>query len=155
MTDENTIASGLTLLNITPPAQAFWLLPFSARGLTQTLAFDEEIGRSIRRDWNGKLRDISNPILRNYKSTITCKEVETPAFDGAWLGVEAQVDCCAELSYLTATESPHRAVVSGSSRIEGDFTFFRPSLLMMVVDIRNSLDEYAADYAWQIDLIEI
>ena len=126
---------------------------YSARGLTQVLT-PIEASSQIERSINGEVMDLSHPQFRKYDSEISCTDVETPALDGVWPGMEVEVECVAELSYPTSGGSPQREVVSGSSRVEGDFTFYRPVLQMVVVSFDIQLEEYAADYQWTLRLTE-
>jgi hypothetical protein len=128
----------------------------SARGINQTL---EHIGQasSFRRTINGDLVCVSSPLFQKYRSTITCSDINAPTLDGVWPdGTEVTVDCIAELSYPTG-ESPQRSVVSGSSRTDedGDFTFYRPQLTMMVLGYSVQSDEYGARTGWTLNLEEI
>lgn len=146
-----------TLLVLTPlsGAAAIQLTPYSARGLTQTLdLIGNNQAQQIRRDVNGFMRNLTDSRFRKYRSTITCRDTETPCLDGGWIGEEVEVSCALELSFLTGG-TPQRPVVSGSERTEGDFTFYRPLLTMMVSAITDSFAEYRADYSWQITLEEI
>jgi hypothetical protein len=52
------------------------------------------------------------------------------------------VECVAELSYPTG---PARPVVSGSTRTQGGFVFYRPQLQMLVPGFSANRDEYGAD----------
>jgi hypothetical protein len=54
------------------------------------------------------------------------------------------VECVAELSYPTGG-SPARPVVSGSTRTQGGFVFYRPQLQMRVTGFSANRDEYGAD----------
>jgi hypothetical protein len=78
-----------------------------------------------------------------------------PPLDGIWPGLVVTVDCMKELSYKTAGGSPARAVVPDSSRTEGDYTFYRPRLTMMVLAYNMSEDEYGAVNSWSLDLEEV
>jgi len=139
-----------TLLVISGPGITDW----SARGLTQTLDPIEASG-NLARTVNGALLDLSATQMRKYKSTISCTDQEMPAFDGVWPGMVLTVDCVPELGYLTAGGSPQRTVVSGSSRVSGVWTYFRPQLSMRVVSYTVSRDEWGAATSWQLDLEEI
>ena len=132
----------------------FGVPPYSARGASQTL---EPIGQAqqLRRTINASLIDISRPEFRKYRSTISCSDQQPPAMGGVWPGQIVTVDCIAELSYKTSGGSPARTVVSGSSRTEGDFTFYRPSLSMRVVNFSQDTDEYGAVVSWTLELEEI
>jgi len=147
-----------TLLVITPISgeNAPTLAPYSARNLTQTYELLTGGGGSawLRRDINGYMRSIADTRFRKYSSTITCRDGVTPCLDDAWIGTTCEVSCAFEFNYPTGG-TPARPVVSGSSRTEGDITFYRPLLLMMIADIKNSFQEWAAQHAWSIRLEEV
>jgi len=128
--------------------------PYAARGLTQTL---EPIpaAQNFRRTVNATLKNTAAAQFQKYKSQITCSDSVTPAFDGIFPGLIVTVDCVYELSYRTAGGSPQRPIVDGSSRSEGDFTFYRPRLEMMVIQTTGSEDDWGAATSWSIDLEEV
>ena len=128
--------------------------PYSARGASQTL---EPISASqqLRRTINGSLVDLSRSEFRKYRSTISCADQQPPAVDGVWPGQQITVGCISELSYKTSGGSPARSVVSGSSRVEGSYTFYRPSLIMRVVSFSQQTDEYGASVSWSLELEEV
>ena len=153
----STLESEGTILTITPlsGAGALLLAPYSARGLTQTLKqFGGEGGGFIREDIFGETVNLTPEWMKKYISTISCTDIHTPCLDNAFRGKIVQVDCCIELNYQTGG-MPNRPVVSGSSREEGGFTYYRPSLIMMVIDIDTSFVEWHADYVWRVDLREM
>lgn len=139
-----------TLLELT----GIGVAPYSARGLEQTLK-PIDGASELRRDINGTLIDISEPVLRKFRSTITGADHLAPAVNGVWPGTVVTVSCIEELCYPTATGSPDRPVVAGSSRIEGDFTYYRPQLTMMVVDWNLREDEWGRQVSWSLDLEEV
>lgn len=126
--------------------------PYSARGIKQTL---EPIrsAANIRRNVNGRLRNLSKAEFKKFQTTINGSDVDPPA--DMWPGDLVTVDCVAERSYLTIGGAPERDVVEGSSRTEGEFTFYRPRLEMMVTDIQAGKDEYPADTNWTLRLEEV
>ena len=128
--------------------------PYSVRGATQTLQ-PIDAAQQLRRTINGALVDISRAEFRKYRSTITCTDQQPPAVDGVWPGQIVTVGCISELSYKTAGGVAARAVVSGSSRTEGDYTFYRPQLTMRVVSFSQDTDEYGASVAWSLELEEV
>jgi hypothetical protein len=128
--------------------------PYSARGISQELRPVSGAG-NLRRTVNGALVDLSASQFRKYQSAISCSDQVSPSLNGVWPGMTLTVDCVSELCYKTAGGSPSRTVVSGSSRVEGDFTFFRPRLVMKVVDYRVSTDEWGAEVGWTMDLMEV
>jgi hypothetical protein len=140
----------LTLLSI----QGIDLPPYATRSLTQTLEPIDQ-AKQTKRTVNGALKDVSAPQFQKYKSTITCTDQQDPGLDGVWPGLQVVVDCVSELSYKTATGSPERTAVSGSSRTDGDWTFYRPQLTMRVTGYSTQTDEYGAAVGWQLDLEEV
>lgn len=129
--------------------------PYATRGATQTLNPIQQatqVGRTV----NGKLVDLSfDDGFKKYSSTISCNDQTAPAFERAWPGLVLTVGCLAELCYLTASGSPSRNIVAGSSRTEGLYTFYRPSLTMMVVGYSAQTDEYGAVVSWTMQLEEV
>ena len=128
--------------------------PWSARGASQTLE-PIQASQQLRRTVNGELIDISRPEFRKYRSRISCADQQPPAVDGVWPGQVVTVGCISELSYLTAGGAPSRMPVAGSSRTEGAYTFYRPSLTMRVVSFSQDTDEYAAEVSWSLELEEV
>lgn len=129
--------------------------PYSARGLRQTLELLDQ-SSNIMRTWNGGLRDLTLSQFRKYKSQISCDDQQPPASDGLWQGRILTVGCAAELSYKTGlVGAPFRTPVAGSSRVEGDFTFYRPSLSMMVMSCSLDWAEWEAGESWSMDLEEV
>jgi hypothetical protein len=141
----------MTLLILNP----FGVPLYAARGLTQTLTPVAEAKPAPLRTINGEARFLGGSQMRKYDSVITCTDVDAPPFSGVWPGDTVTVDCVFELAYLTATGSPERNVVSSSSRIIGDFTYYRPQMDFLVVDFDQSKDEYGCDYQWRLTLTEV
>lgn len=127
---------------------------YSARGANQSL---EPINsaQQLRRTINGELIDISRAEFRKYRSTISCVDQQPPAVDGVWPGQVLTVGCISELSFRTAGGTPSRNMVAGSSRAEGDYTFYRPILTMRVVSFSQDTDEYGAEVSWSLQLEEV
>ena len=128
--------------------------PYSVRGATQTLQ-PIDAAQQLRRTINGALIDLSRAEFRKYRSTISCTDQQPPAVDGVWPGQIVTVGCISELSYRTVGGSPSRPLVSGSSRAEGDYTFYRPQLVMRVVSFSQDTDEYGASVSWSLELEEV
>lgn len=127
---------------------------YSARGLDQTLDPISGAGE-FERDVNGGLVDMTPPQFKKLASTISCEDVEAPAFDGVPVGTEVTVDCIRELAYLTATGTPQRTVVTGSERVVGDWTYYRPQLQMVVIAFSSSQNEYGRTVQWTLQLEEV
>jgi hypothetical protein len=128
---------------------------YSSRGLTQTL---EPIGASnnSRRTINFGLVDLSFAASRKYKSSIKCRDQHPPALDGIFPGQVLTVSCVAELSYLTSGGTPAKTVVSGSSYVVGNYTFYRPQITMMVkAPPTISIEEYPGQSSWSLELEEV
>lgn len=139
-----------TLLEISAPG----IQPYSARGLTQTY---EVISQAVsqRRTVNGVRHDLSAPQFRKFKTVITCTDVKTPAFSGLFPGMVVTVQCAAEMSFRTEDGEPVRPMVPGSDYQDGDYTFYRPVMEMMVVNPTTSEDEWAESVSWQLELEEV
>lgn len=125
---------------------------YSARGVTQTFS-PIQGAIDLRRSINGDLLDLSHEQFRKYGSRITCSDQRAPAIDGIWPGQRITVHCVQELSY-PVSGSPQRPEVSGSSRTEGNFVFYRPLLDMMVIGFSIQTDEFGATVQWELDLEE-
>ena len=130
--------------------------PFSARGgITQTLT-PIPAKNAQKRTVNGTLVDVSAPQFQKYVSEISGLDCDPPALDGIWPGLILTVACVAELSYLTgAAGAPSRPAVAGSTRVEGGFTFYRPTIVFMVTNFSNSTDEWGSAVTWDIELEEV
>jgi hypothetical protein len=128
---------------------------YQARGLTQTMGVIGAM-KQQKRDINGNLLDLSNPIFRKYTSRISCTDVDAPPLDGLFDGMIVTVQCAVEFCYPTGNPgSPYRTPVSGSDYTQGNFTFYRPALLMMVMDVQQHLDEWKRDNGWDLELEEV
>lgn len=139
-----------TLLVIT----GLGISPYAARGLTQTLE-PIEAAANLQRTIDGALADFGYDQFRKYKTTISGSDQRPPAVDGKWQGLSLVVKCISELSYVTSGGSPQRPVVTGSSYVEGDFTFYRPELTMRLTGFTMATDEWAAGVNWSMSLEEI
>lgn len=136
------------------------LNPYSVRQAHQTLEPIDAVkgangsGGVFRRTVNGTLIDLSAHQMRKYKSEITCTDQGAPALDGRWTGLTVLVSCNRELSYPTGGTAD-RPPVDGSVRVEGDFTYYRPLLTMMVTDFTVDFDEWGAETGWKLSLEEV
>lgn len=126
---------------------------YSARGLTQAFSIIDQAS-DLRRTINGELDDLSLEQFRKYATKITCTDQESPMIDGVFPGQQVTVVCCAEFAYPIGG-TPARAVQTGSERTEGAFIFYRPIMDMRITLVTTQLDEWKADYQWEIDLEEI
>lgn len=138
-TDPTTV---LTLAGIGVP-------PYSARGLTQTLE-PIDAAAHFERAIDGTLLDLSYTPMRLYKSTITGNDQQPPACDGVWPGQIVTVDCIVELNSASG-----RPAADSEDRQDGDWSFYRPQLQMMVTAFSISRDEWGAQVSWSMSLEEI
>ena len=124
----------------------------SIRGVTQSL---QPIGVSAQmsRTVNGALRDLSMSQFRKFASQVRAQDQDPPALNGVWPGAVVTVDCIAELAYVTATGTPERPVVG--SRVEGDWTIYRPRLSMMLISFDLDRDQWGAATGWTLNLEEV
>lgn len=149
MSDLDVVIANGTLLVI----EGVDLPRYAARGLTQTLDHIDQAS-TIQRSINGEPMDFSSEQFRKYKSTITCTDQQTPLPDDLWPGAIVTVSCVAELQFDPSI-GPESAVVSGSERVDGGRSFYRPQLEMVVITFTTTKDEYQATVGWQIDLEEV
>lgn len=130
--------------------------PYSARGINEEFSLDGD--SQLARTVNNELIDLGDGEDEKYKLTISCTDQNMPALDGVRRGMVLTVDCTTEFSYLTGGE-PSRPVASTTddpaTRTEGDWTFYRPRLTMMVADYRLSHEEAGAAFGWSLDLVEV
>jgi hypothetical protein len=153
------ITSRNTVFDIHYPAgdPAPGVSPWSARGLTGRLspiamaAGTDKLARTV----NGTLISIAAPQMRKYQLEVHGEDQAPPALDGLWVGMEVEVDCHVELAYLTAGGTPGRTPVTGSSRTEGDYTYYCPAFSMRVVELQIERQEWAAAVSWSLTLEEI
>ena len=130
---------------------------YSARGLQGTLApialarGDDKLARTV----NGTLVSLAAPQMRKYRLEVSGDDQAPPALDGLWVGMLVHVDCHVELAYLTAGGSPGRTAVAGSTRTEGDYSYYRPSFQMLVVELQTARQEWAAAVSWSLVLEEV
>lgn len=133
------------------------IVPYSARGAVQTLDPIDQAGASIYRDVNGVLRSVGGTSFQKYRSEISCSDQRPFAIDGVWPGKLVTVSCIARLAYKTSGGTPQRDVVVGSTETDsdGEYTFYRPKLSMMVTAFSVSHDEYGAEVSWSMTLEEV
>jgi len=144
----------MTASTVLDLGSTYTLSDYATRGLTQTLEVIEA-ATSLRRTVNGALVNIAASQFRKYRSVISCADQVPPAFDGLWPGQQLTVKCVAELSYKTSGGSPSRSVVTGSSRTEGSWTYYRPELTMRVVRLTTNVNEWGAVVGWSLELEEV
>lgn len=132
------------------------LLPFySARGIVHNVG---TIGSAKvqRRTVNFELVNLALTRAQKYTLTISAKDIRPPSRDEVWPGRVVVVGCGFYLSYWTAGGSPSRTPVSGSQFDDGhSFTFYRPSLTMMIGELPRSYDEWNASNDWHIAMEEV
>jgi hypothetical protein len=128
---------------------------YQARGLSQSLKVIKQTQQQFR-TINGALRDLSNHAFRKYESEIACTDINAPPLDGLFPGMVVTVQCAAILSYKTGNSgSPWRNAVSGSEWSLGEYTFYRPELEMMVIDLDENFEEWKSDFQWKLKLEEV
>jgi hypothetical protein len=131
--------------------------PWSARQLRGTLrpiamaSGDSLVARTV----NGTLVDLSASQMRKYRLEIAGDDMAAPALDGMWVGMQVVVNCHVELAYLTAGGTPGRTPVSGSQRIDGNYTYYCPQFSMLIVQMQVERQEWAAVVNWSLTLEEI
>lgn len=123
--------------------------PWSARGISENLEpIDESI--DIVRSVNGEAINFGKDQFQKYKWAIGATDQSSPSCAGVWAGRIIQVDCITEHCYPTTAGLPAGVViVPGSDRTEGDFSFYRPRLQIMLKNGPGiATDEWPADIKW-------
>jgi hypothetical protein len=144
----------MTASTVLDLGSTYTLSDYATRGITQTLdPIEASVG--MRRTVNGALLNIAGTQFKKYRSVVSCADQVPPAFDGLWPGQSLTVKCIAELSYKTSGGSAARSVVSGSSRTEGSWTYYRPQLTMRVVRFTTTTNEWGAVVGWSLELEEV
>lgn len=123
--------------------------PGSARGVKQTFKPIAEAA-AFRRTVNYGLKNTAPALAQKYATELTCDDLNVPCLNGITIGTEIVMDCVGELSYVTATGTPDRPVVDGSSYTMGDMTIFRPRLAITVTDFQWDTDEAEATVSWRL-----
>jgi hypothetical protein len=144
------LADAGTLLVIAPQG----LPPYAARGIVETLE-PVALATDLHRTVNGVLVSVAPAKLRKYKIKLTGKDQQPPPVDSIYPDLQITIDCITELAFLTLGNSPQRPVVTGSLRIEGDFTFYRPQLTAIVTGFSVSTGEWTGDVGWTLDAEEV
>lgn len=131
------------------------VMPYSARGLSQTLApIDASI--HIERTINGALIDFGYTPMQKYKSTITGSDQRPPGVDGVWPGAGVIVECIAKIAHLDYLPFGREPVDYYDAVIfEGGYIIYRPRLSMLVMNFDWNEDEYGATVGWKMDLEEV
>lgn len=127
---------------------------YSARGLSQTLE-PIDASKNMRRSINGVLTNVVHDQFQKYQSKITCTDMRAPAVDGIWPGMVVDVDCISYLGVFPGSSAVGRTIVEDSEFIEGDYTYYRPRLTMMVTAHTAQTDEYGGSVGWELDLEEV
>jgi len=150
---ENVLPAGAdTVLTIS----GFGNMIYQARKLNQTLepiAAASQLERTI----SGKYIDVSAPQFQKYQTKIVITdEVDAPPLDGIFPGMEVTIHCAVEFCYpIGRVGSPRRPVVSGSDYTQNGYNFYRPSLLMLIKDVQENLDEWGRRVGWTLDAEEV
>lgn len=152
-----TATSDLTISGISLP-------PCSVRGVTERL---RQIDTSpARRDANGTLVRLARASHRKYVATITCTDMDSPAFGALWAGDAVTVGCVSEVTHAAALPLA-RAAVPGSVRhtdaaghtlpsaVGAANVHYRPLLDMMVMSFEVQTDEYGQEVSWTLELAEV
>jgi hypothetical protein len=150
-----SITTLLDIIIAAPPIPG--VNPYSARGLKGTLKpidlaqGDDKLARTI----NGTLISIGAPQMQKYRLEIQGEDQAPPALENLWAGQVVTVFCHAELARRTG-DTASRIEVAGSTRVEGNYTYYRPRLIMRVVEWESALDdEWEVNYNWSLTLEEV
>lgn len=126
---------------------------YAARGLTETFG---KVAAQLERSCNGGFIDFTPDWAKDlYTLEISCEDVRLIAPDHLRAGDAVTVSAVTEFYYDSSTGGAARTPVSGSERVEGSRTFYRPTLDMIVMEPVNVVtDEYGAKVSWTLKLEE-
>jgi hypothetical protein len=160
---------------------AIGLPPESARNCIQELYLvpNGEFKKSI----NGNILFLESTERRKYKSTISCKDVNSPIVDGLWIGSQINVGCIQNLWHVLDPGKTKvrlaRPPVAGSVCVINDvgepipfefednevilkrtynekiFVCFRPWLVMKIINFSTITNEWEMKGGWKLELEEI
>lgn len=144
-----------TILTMTDVTLGKDVLPFySSRDIEQTLD-PIDAAFSQRRTVNIELVDLSISRAQKYASVLSSTDRRPPSRDDVWPGRKVLVACAYLLSYPTIGGTNHRDILSGSTFVEGDFTFYRPLITFMLGKPTGRFKEWQAGYTWSLPLQEV
>ncbi len=115
---------------------------FSVRGLTMTLN-PIVSGQELVRNVDGGLMDWSAIQFRKYAATVSCADMDPPAFLDVWPGMAVTVTC---VNGLVAPSGG----TGGLLNTDGTLT-----LDMMVQAWKSSRNDWGATTSWELDLQEV
>jgi hypothetical protein len=131
------------------------LLPlYSARGLSHDMSYIDG-AMAQERTINAELVDLSLSRFRKLRLVISATDVRPPSLDICYPGHKVLVECANVFSYPTIGGSPGRTPVTGSEFIEGDFTFYRPTIIAMIGRPSSRFEEWEAGNAWSLPMEEV
>lgn len=142
------IANAYTLLTLT----GIGVSPYATRGLDMEIQPLEQAGQ-IFRNVNGGMVDLTDPIFKLYRVTISCTDRRAPPFGGLWPGQLVTLESPIEMANATLTSD--RPIVSGSDNVEQGIGFFRPVLYCFVTAFTQSANEYSSEVSWTLELEEL
>lgn len=125
--------------------------PYAIRGVQQSYDWIEQ-AKQVKRTINGKAKDLSLAQFRKLLTTVSCNDQAPPV----WIppGTLLTVGCAAYMSYKTVGGSAQYTAVSGSSHVDGDYTFYRPSVAMILRELTIDADVWQAGVNWSMTLEE-
>jgi hypothetical protein len=124
--------------------------PYATRGLTMDLAPLSQAGQIVR-NCNGGIMDLSDPLFRKYRVTISCQDQRAPPFGGLWPGQLVTLESPIEMG--NGELSSDRSGTSVDT--DGGIAYFRPTLDCVVLDFSQSGQEYAVSVSWTLVLEEV
>jgi len=138
----------VSLLKISPMG----VPPYSARQAIQSL---DPIAAVFGRTVDGEIIDLTPPQFRLWKTSISCTDTQSPAINGISIGMVVVIECVAEIKWKTDGGSPDRPIVDGSEREDGEWTYGRPILTMMITNHSVQMNEFQRAISWKIDAEEV
>jgi hypothetical protein len=126
----------------------------AVRGITETITLIAE-SKQLARTSNGGMIDVSEIGFKKFALSYSCDDINMPDFHGLFPGSEHTIDCITEWQFRTVGGTQTRPAVAGSSRVEGEFTYYRPVLVCVFVDRGFNRNEYDAAVGWSMAFEEV
>lgn len=130
------------------------LPPYALRTIKQTHEIIPQ-AQQQRRTVNSILRNFARDEWQKIKSTITCTDQQDPGFTRLKLGTITTIDCVFWISYRTSAPGVEPRYPVVESYADGDYTFYRPRIVMMVINHRTEWDDNNAVSGWVMEVEEV
>jgi hypothetical protein len=121
---------------------------YAARGVEVEVTPVQQ-SKQLRRNVNGALRDVSDPVFQKYQVRITGKDQQFPDLGGVWPGMQVTVTTPV-VWHWSATGATGATAPTGYG-----YTGVAVQITGLITDFTATRDEWAADAGWNITIEEV